>query len=153
MIDGNILMSVGLDKVYIEIFTINQRHLALSLTVIFRFVFGIHFIIDGILGLLCMEFAGISLGVTAVEVVYAIGDIAGLLNLGKKIACADSVDTSCGKEEEVAVVGIMTGYHIHDFLFSDKACIVVGGNLLRKSCIYFSAGLGIHDIPHFGLSE
>ena len=100
MIDGNILMSVGLDKVYIEIFTINQRHLALSLTVIFRFVFGIHFIIDGILGLLCMEFAGISLGVTAVEVVYAIGDIAGLLNLGKKIACADSVDTSCGKEEK-----------------------------------------------------
>ena len=73
-------------------------------TVVGGTVFGPHPVVDGCLGLFNMQLARIAVSVFAAEVIDAIGDVAGLLNLSKEVACANSVQTTCGQEEKVALV-------------------------------------------------
>ena len=46
------------------------------------------------------------------EVIYAVGDVAGLLYLCQKVAGTDGMQSSCGQEIEVAFVGLMCGNDI-----------------------------------------
>ena len=67
-----------------------------------RPVIGQHGVVDGSLRQLGVQFAGIAVGVLAVEVVDTVGDVRSLLNLGDERARADTVDAACRQEEEVA---------------------------------------------------
>ena len=54
-------------------------------------VLGPHLIVDGILREVDVQFARIAVYILASEVIDAVGDVAGLLNFGKEVACSDGV--------------------------------------------------------------
>ena len=73
--------------------------------VVRRAVLGPHLVVDGVLGLFDMQLTGIAVGIFAAEVIDAVGDVAGLLNLGEEVAGTNGVQTACRQEVEVADVG------------------------------------------------
>ena len=129
-----------------------ERSGALAVAVVFALVFGINGVVDSVLGLLGVEFARIAVGVAAVEVVNAVGDIAGLLNFSQKVTGADGVDATCRKEEKVAGVRVVASDNVHNGVFGNEFLIFFGSDLLAQSGVDGSTFFGIDDIPHFGLS-
>ena len=87
----------------IEIGAMHQWRIEKS-TVVGAAIFGINVIVDGILRLFDVEFAGIAVGVTTTIVIDAIGDVAGLLYFGNEIASTDGVKASCGQEIDIALM-------------------------------------------------
>ena len=99
------------DTVYHKIRTVDELAGGLR-TVVGGTVFGPHPVVDGCLGLFDMQLARIAVGILAAEVIDAIGDVAGLLNLSKEVACTNSVQTTCGQEEKVALVSLVNSKHV-----------------------------------------
>ena len=77
--------------------------------VVRRAVLGPHLVVDGVLGLFDMQLTGIAVGILAAEVIDAVGDVAGLLNLGEEVAGTNGVQAACRQEVEVADVGLVGG--------------------------------------------
>ena len=126
--------------------------------VVGRAVFGPHLVVDGSLGLFDVQLAGIAVGILAAEVVDAIGDVAGLLNLGEEVAGTNGMQTTCGQEVEVALVSLVGGYDVlHgrvavDGLGGGQLFVVFGGDALLQTGIDLGAYIALDDIPHLGLA-
>ena len=75
-------------------------------------VLGPHLVVDGVLGLLDVEFARLAMGILASEVIYAVGDVAGLLDFGEEASGSDGMQTSGREEEQVALMCLVGGYDI-----------------------------------------
>lgn len=74
-----------------------------------RPVIGQYGVVDGVLRQFGVQFAGVAVGILAVEIVYAVGDVRGLLYLGDKRPGPDAVDASGRQEKEVAGVDFIFG--------------------------------------------
>ena len=61
-----------------------------------------------------MELAIVAILVLALEVVDAIGNIAGLLNLGNETACSDGVDSARRNKEAVVLLYVILSQGIGD---------------------------------------
>ena len=93
----------------------------------------LHAVVDDSLALLGVQLAGIAVGIYAVEVVYAVGDVRCLLNLGDECACSNGVYASGGKEEEVARVYVILGQEVGDGVVGNACLVLLGGYLLCKA--------------------
>ena len=121
-------------------------------------ILGINVIIDGILGLFDVKFAGVAIGISASVIIDTIGDVAGLLYLGHEIAGTDGMKASCGQIIDVTLMCLVGGYDIHDWRISidslsgNHLLIPLGSDLLTQACIDFGSRLSIDNIPHLTLS-
>ena len=126
--------------------------------VVRRAVLGPHLIVDGLFGLFDVQLTGIAVGILATEVIDAVGDVAGLLNLSEEVACANGMQTTGRQEIEVALVSLVGGDDVlHgrvavDGLGSSQLLVLLGGDALLQSGIDFRAHIALDDIPHLGLA-
>lgn len=60
-------------------------------------------VVDGIFRLVDMQFAGVTVGILAPEVIDAVGDIRSLLDLGEEVARSDGVESSGRQEVQIAL--------------------------------------------------
>ena len=99
-----------------------------------------------------MKFAIVSVLVLALEIVDAVGDIRGLLDLCHATASADGVDASCGDEENIALVDLISGEGLGDSVVFYHLLIRLGGDLLLQTTIELGTGFTRQTIPHLGLA-
>ena len=99
-----------------------------------------------------MQLARLAVQSRTVVVVDAVGDVGGLLDLGKVATAADGVDAAGGQEEDVAGRDGMLRQHIGDAVLLHQADVVVWRNLLLEAGDQFRAGLGADHVPHFRLA-
>ena len=67
-------------------------------------VFRPHLIVNGFLGLLDMQFARVAVCILSSEVIDAVGDVGGLLDLDEEVSSSDGMQPSGRQEEEVSLV-------------------------------------------------
>ena len=104
-------------------------------------------------GQLGMEFAGLAIHAWAVVVVDAIGDIAGLLDLGEHDAATDGMYTACREVEDIASLDLMVGKDLCDASVLNPLLIFIRGNVLLETGIEMGAFFRLDDIPHLGLAH
>ena len=109
--------------------------------------------VDGLGGKVGMELTGAAIEARSVVVVDAIGDIAGLLNLGQTDAATDGMDTTGREVEDITRVHLMACEGLDDGAIGYPLLVLLGGDVLLETGIEVGSGLGIEDVPHLGLAE
>ncbi len=135
-----------------EIRTLYELHALVLRRCVVGLVVGEHVVVDALGSKLGVQFAWTAEVVVAVEVVDAIGDIAGLLDFCKEATGANGMDAACGQEEAVALVDGIAGNSIDDGFLADHPLVFVGGDVLFQSAKQRGLGLRGHEIPHLGFS-
>ncbi len=115
-------------------------------------IVGIDGVVDGVFGLVGVEFAGIAVFVASVVVVDAVGDVACLLYLGQEVACTDGVDASGGEEVGLSGSGVVGGDDVHDGVVGHTTFVFVGSYGCVEAGIDSGVGVGVDDVPHFGFA-
>ena len=115
-------------------------------------VVGKHLIVDALGSQLGVQLAWTAQVIMTVEVVDAIGDVAGLLDFGKEATRADGMNTPGRQEEAVALLHRIARDGIDDGLFADHLLVLLGRDLLTESTEQGCIRLGRHEIPHLGLA-
>ena len=87
-----------------EMLAADQFHALVLGRLVVGAVVGQHVVVDTFGSLGGVELAIVAVFVLALEVVNAVSDVAGLLDLGQEAARADAVDAARGEEEDVAVL-------------------------------------------------
>ena len=122
-------------------------------------IFGPDLIVDSILGLLGVQFTRLAMRILASEVIDAIGDVAGLLNLCQEATGTDGMQTTGREEEQVALMCLVGGNDVgHRVLSlfglgSYHLFVVVGRNALLEAGVNPGAYVALDDIPHLGLTR
>ena len=62
------------------------------------------------------------------------------------------MDAAGRQEEDISGMNLVTGQHVGDGAVGHLGGIFLGRNVLREAGQQVGTGLGIHHIPHFGLS-
>ena len=109
--------------------------------------------VEGLGGEFGVEFAGLAVHAGAVVVEDAVGDVAGLLDLGEEDATTDGMDTAGGQVEHIAGLDLVVGEHLGDGAVLDATVVFLGGYLLLEAGIEVGAGVGLDDVPHLGLAH
>ena len=135
-----------------EIGARDQLHAAVLHGFVVCPVVGQHGVVDGVLGQFGVQFAGVAVGVAAVEVVDAVGEVRGLLDLGDERPGADRVHAARGQEKDVARVYFVVGEDVGDGVVGHAGGVFGGRHLLRESRTEVRSFVGGHDVPHFGLA-
>ena len=99
-----------------------------------------------------MKLAVVAVLVLTLEVVDAICNVAGLLNFSEKTTCADGVDTSCGQEEAVAFLHVVTVDGVDNSVVLHHLSILLGCNFLLQTTEQRGVFVRIHEIPHLCLA-
>ena len=107
--------------------------------------------IEGLGGEVGVQLSRSAVDARSVVVEDAVGDIAALLNLGEKDAAADGMDAASRDVEDVARGDLMTSECGDDGPVGDAALILFGREMFAEAGEQRGAGLGVDDIPHFGL--
>ncbi len=109
--------------------------------------------VNGILGQLGVQFAGVALGIAAVIVVDTVGNVARLLDFGQQVACAYGMYTSGGQEEYIARVRVVYGQGFGKAAFGHTAYIVVGSHGGIESGVNLGIFIALDYVPHFGFAQ
>ena len=117
-----------------------------------RPVIGQYGVVDGALRQFGVQLAGVAVGILAVEIVDAVGDVRGLLYLGDKRPGSDAVNASGRQEKEVAGVYFIFGEQVGDGVVRDAGFVLGRRHLLGESRAQACAFVGVHDVPHLGLA-
>ena len=104
-------------------------------------------IVDYINSILCVQFT-----VAAVVVVYAVGDVRCLLDFGNEASAADGVDASCGQEEHITGLDVVTCQDVGNTAIGNLCGIFFGSYLLLKSGKKMCTRIGGNYVPHFGFA-
>ena len=115
-------------------------------------VVGQHGVVDGALRQFGVQFAGVAVGIAAVEIVDAVGDVRGLLDFGDERPCADRMHASRGQEEYVARCDLVVGQNVRDRIVSDAGLVLGRGHLSREARTQVCVLIRRHHVPHFGLA-
>ena len=94
----------------------------------------------------------VAVGVAAVEVVDAVGDVRRLLDFGDEGAGADRVHAARGQEEDVARTDGVVGQQVGDRVVLDAGGVFGRRHPLGESRAEMRPLVRRHDVPHFGLA-
>ena len=109
--------------------------------------------VEGLGGEFGVELAGLAVHAGAVVVVDAVGDVAGLLDLGEEDATTDGMDTAGREVEHIAGLDLMVGEDLGDGAVFYAFLVLIGGYGLLEAGIEVGAGVGLDDVPHLGLAH
>ena len=109
--------------------------------------------VEGLSGKFGVELAGLTVHAGAVVVEDAVGDIAGLLDLGEEDATTDGMDTAGGEVEHVARLDLVVGEYLGDGAVFYAFLVLIGGYGLLESGIEVGAWVGLDDVPHLRLAH
>ena len=109
--------------------------------------------VEGLGGEFGVEFAGLAVHAGAVVVEDAVGDVAGLLDLGEEDATTDGMDTAGGEVEDIAGLDLMVGEDLGDGAVFYAFLVLIGGYGLLEPGIEVGAWVGLDDVPHLGLAH
>ena len=104
-------------------------------------------------GLLHVQLAQVAIGIAAVIVPHAIGDIARLLDLDKQIAGTDGVDLSSRDVERVARPGLDSIDRLKERAVGHATVKLGLRQAAIESCADDCSRLGLQDIPHLVLAH
>ena len=135
-----------------EIRARHQLHARVLRRLVMRPVIGQHGVVDGALRQFGVQFAGVAVGIAAVEIVDAVGDVRGLLDFGDERPRADRVHTSRGQEKHVARCDLVVGQDVRDGVVSDAGLVLGRRYLLREARTQVRVLIRRHHVPHFGLA-
>ena len=99
-----------------------------------------------------MELAIVAILVLALEVVDAIGNIAGLLNLGNETACSDGMDSAGRNKEAITFLYLILSQGIGDGIILHHLLVLLRCNLHLQAIIEFCVRFAWQCIPHLGLT-
>ena len=99
-----------------------------------------------------MELAIVAILVLALEVVDAIGNIAGLLNLGNETACSDGVNSAGWDKEAVVLLHVILSQGIGDGIILHHLLVLLRSNLHLQAIVKLGIRLAWQRIPHLGLA-
>ena len=99
-----------------------------------------------------MELAIVAILVLALEIVDAIGNIAGLLNLGNETACSDGVDSAGWDKEAVVLLHVILSQGIGDGIILHHLLVLLRSNLHLQAIVKLGIRLAWQRIPHLGLA-
>ena len=109
--------------------------------------------VEGLGGEFGVEFAGLAVHAGAVVVEDAVGDIAGLLDLGEEDATTDGMDTAGGEVEYIAGLDLMVAQDLGDGAVFYAFLVLIGGYGLLEAGIEVGTGVGLDDVPHLRLAH
>ena len=120
---------------------------------VFGAVVFLYVVVEGLGGEFGVELAGLAIHAGAVVVVDAVGDVAGLLDLGEEDATTDGMDTTGREVEHIAGLDLMVGQHLGDGTVFYAFLVLIGGYGLLEPGIEVGAGVGLDDVPHLRLTH
>ena len=109
--------------------------------------------VEGLGGEFGMELAGFAVHAGAVVVEDAVGDVAGLLDLGEEDATADGMDTAGREVEHIAGLDLVVGEDFGDGAVFYSFLVLIGGYGLLEAGIEVGAWVGLDDVPHLRLAH
>ena len=109
--------------------------------------------VEGLGGQFGVEFAGLAVHAGSVVVEDAVGDVAGLLDLGEEDATTDGMDTTGGQVEHITGLDLMVGEDLGDGAVLDATVVFLGGYLLLEAGIEVGTGVGLDDVPHLAFAH
>ena len=109
--------------------------------------------VEGLGGEFGVQFAGLAIHAGAVVVVDAVGDVAGLLDLGEEDATADGMDTAGREVEHITGLDLMVGEDLGDGAVFYAFLVLIGGYGLLEAGIEVGTGVGLDDVPHLRLAH
>jgi len=99
-----------------------------------------------------VELAIVAILVLALEVVDAIGYIAGLLNLCNETACSDGMDSAGWDKEAVVFLHVILSQGIGDGIILHHLLILLRSYLHLQTVVELGIWLAWQRIPHLGLA-
>jgi len=120
---------------------------------VFGAVVFLYMVVEGLGGQFGVEFAGLAVHAGAVVIEDAIGDVAGLLDLGEEDAATDGMDTTSREVEHIAGLDLMVGKDLGDGTVFYAFLVFIGGYGLLEAGIEVGAGVGLDDVPHLRLAH
>ena len=109
-------------------------------------------VVDALGSLLGVELAIVAILVLALEVVDAIGNIAGLLNLDNETACSDGMDSAGRDKEAVVFLHVILSQSIGDGIILHHLLVLLRSNLHLQAIVKLGIRLAWQRIPHLGLA-
>ena len=120
---------------------------------VFRAVVFLYMEVEGLGSKFGVEFAGLAVHAGAVVVEDAVGDVAGLLDLGEEDATTDGMDTAGREVEDIAGLDLVVGEDLGDGAVFYAFLVLIGGYGLLEAGIEVGARVGLDDVPHLGLAH
>ena len=109
--------------------------------------------IEGLACLLHVQLPQIAIGVTAVVVPHAIGDVAGLLNLYKQVTSADGMNLASWDEESITRLGLGGIYHVKNRSICQPAVKFLKRNRAVETRVDNCPVIGLKNVPHLVLTR
>ena len=100
-----------------------------------------------------MQLTGLAVHARTVVVVDAVGDVAGLLDLGQQDATTDGMNSTGREVEDVASLYGVVGQDFGDGAVLHTLLVFVGRYLLLETSIEVGSLVGTDDIPHLALAH
>ena len=109
-------------------------------------------VVNALGSFLGVELAIVAILVLTLEVVDAIGNIAGLLNLDNETACSDGVDSAGRDKEAVTFLHVILSQGIGDGIILHHLLVLLRSNLNLQAVVELGIRLAWQRIPHLGLA-
>lgn len=135
-----------------EVLAADQFGLGVLDAGIFSPVVRVDIVVDGLLGLLDVQFAGLSVKTQATIVIDPVGQVGCLLDLGDEGPGPDGVDAAGREEEHIAGSDPVACKHVGDGVFVDSLLIFIGSDPLGQTAQQMGSLVGSDHIPHLGLA-
>ena len=120
---------------------------------VFGAVVFLYMVVEGLGGQFGVELAGLAVHAGAVVVEDAVGDVAGLLDLGEEDTTTDGMDTTGREVEHIACLDLMVGQYLGDGTVFYAFLVFIGGYGLLEAGIEVGAGVGLDDVPHLAFAH
>ena len=109
-------------------------------------------VVNALGSFLGVELTIVAILVLAFEVVDAIGNITGLLNLDNETACSDGVDSAGWDKEAVVLLHVILSQGIGDGIVLYHLLVLLRSNLHLQAVVELGIRLAWQRIPHLGLA-
>ena len=122
-------------------------------------ILGPNLIVNSFFGLFDMEFTGFAGCIDTPEVIDAVGDIRGLLDLDEEVTGTNGMESSGRQEVKVTLVRLMGsddvlhGRMSIDSRSGSELFVLFGCYRAVETGVDFGADIGFEDIPHLGFSH
>ena len=99
-----------------------------------------------------MELSVVAVLVLALEVIDAVGHVAGLLDFSHETSCADGVDSASGDEEAVVFLHLVLCEGVGDGVVLHHLLVLLGCDLHLQTVVELGVGVTGQSVPHLSLA-